>query len=82
MANIGKKTKDNETKREKFVRLAEKRTDNALKNIDLLGNLANRSNYDYNSEDALKIIKALKSAISNLEIKFRSSNSRNGKFKL
>ena len=45
MANIGRKTKENETKREKFVRLAENRTDNALRNINLLGNLSNKSNY-------------------------------------
>ena len=32
-----------ETKREKFVRLAEKRMDSILKGIELMGNLSNRS---------------------------------------
>ena len=49
-----------ETKRDKFVRLAEKRMENVLKGISLLGNLANCSNYDYTEADAAKIIKTLK----------------------
>ena len=65
-----------ETKREKFVRLAEKRTENILNNIRLLGNLANTSNYEYTDEDVSKIIKALKTALSDLEHSFSSSNKR------
>ena len=49
-----------ETKRDKFVRLTEKRMENVLKGISLLGNLANTSNYDYTEADAAKIIKTLK----------------------
>lgn len=56
-----------ETKREKFVRLAEKRMDNILKGIELMGNLANSNNYEYTQEDLNKIIKTLKSAVSDLE---------------
>lgn len=82
MANIGKKTKDNETRREKFVRLAENRMDNVLKNISLLGNLANKSNYEYTQADVDKMIRALKSAVSSLEKEFEPSNSSNRKFRL
>ena len=82
MANIGKKTKDFETKREKFVRLAESRMDNTLKNIELLSNLANTSNYEYTQADIDKMIKALKSAISDLEKSFSHSSNTNKKFKL
>lgn len=82
MANIGKKTKDFETKREKFVRLAESRMDNTLKNIELLSNLANTSNYEYTQADIDKMIKALKSAVSDLEKSFSQSSNTNKKFKL
>lgn len=82
MANIGKKTKDFETKREKFVRLAESRMDNTLKNIELLSNLANTSNYEYTQADIDKMIKALKSAVSDLEKSFSHSSNTNKKFKL
>ncbi len=81
MANIGKKTKDNETKREKFVRLAENRMNSALKNIQLLANLSNTSAYDYTDEDVDKIIKALKVAVGDLEKSF-APTSRSKKFKL
>ena len=82
MANIGRKTKENETKREKFVRLAESRVDNALRNINLIGNLSNKSNYEYTQADVDKILKALKNAISSLEKSFSTSKSANSKFKL
>lgn len=48
-----------ETDREKFVRLANKRVNNAIKAIGLIGNLSNRSNYDYTQEDAERIFLAL-----------------------
>lgn len=82
MANIGKRTKENETKRDKFVRLAESRVDNALRNINLIGNLSNKSNYEYTQADVDKIIKALKNAVSDLEKTFSTSKSSNTKFKL
>ena len=58
-----------ESKRDKFIRLAEKRMDNILKGIDLMGNLSNSNNYEYTQEDLNKIIRTLKSAVSDLEHK-------------
>lgn len=71
----------NETKREKFVRLAENRMENVLKGISLLSNLANTSNYDYTEADLNKIIKTLKSAVSDLERTYSGTN-KSTKFKL
>lgn len=56
--------------RASFARLATKRTNNALKYIRLIGNLSNRSNYDYTSADAKKIFAALRDAIDEVESKF------------
>ena len=56
--------------RKKFVELAEKRVTRTLKDIQLIGNLANRSNYSYTSEDADKIIRALRKSIDDLKTKF------------
>lgn len=70
-----------ETKRDKFVRLTEKRMENVLKGISLLGNLANTSNYEYTEADAAKIIKTLKTAVADLERTY-SSSQKNTKFKL
>ena len=70
-----------ETKRDKFVRLAEKRMDNILKGIDLMKNLSNTNNYDYTQEDLMKIIKTLKMAISDLEHAYKNTGDKK-KFKL
>jgi hypothetical protein len=54
----------------RFVDLAEKRVGKALKDIKLIGNLSNRSNYEYSSEDSVKIIKALKKAVDDCKLRF------------
>ena len=68
-----------ETKRNKFVRLAESRMNNALKQIELLENLSNTSNYEYTDNDVDLIIKTLKSAVSDLEYAFKK-DKKNKKF--
>lgn len=71
-----------ESKREKFVRLAENRVNNILKGIELLGNLSNSNNYDYTQEDLTKIIKTLKSAVNDLERTYDISTNKNKRFQL
>lgn len=62
-------------KREKFVRLAEGRTQSALEAIRKLGNLSNRRAYEYSDADVKKIIKALRDATSDIERKFGTTSS-------
>ena len=70
-------------KREKFVRLAEGRTQSALDAIRKIGNLSNRRAYDYDDADIKKIIKTLREATNEVERKFGSSSSDGiNKFKL
>jgi len=67
----------------KFVELAEKRVNRTLKDIQLIGNLSNKSNYSYTEEDAAKIFKALKNALDEMKAKFDDKNpSSNNDFKL
>lgn len=70
-----------ETKRDKFVRLAESRMNNTLKQIQILGNLANTSNYDYTEEDVDKMIRTLRKAVNELEASFKGE-SKSKKFNL
>ena len=63
-------------KEKKFKSLAENRTRKALKMIKLVGNLANRSHYDFQKSEADKIIKALRNEISAVEAGFKSKKSR------
>lgn len=53
-----------EEDREKFVRLANKRVSSALKAIQLIGNLSNRTNYSYTERDVEKIFKALQDELN------------------
>ena len=48
-----------QSKRTKFVELAERRTVNAIKAIRVIGKLGNRSAYDYSEADVKKIAAAL-----------------------
>ena len=72
-----------EVDRIKFVDLAEKRVTRAIKDIKLIGNLSNKSNYSYTKKDADKIYKALKKAIDDMKTRFESSGgSAEDTFKL
>lgn len=57
-------------RRERFVALAEARTDKALTAIRLLGNLSNKSNYEYTDRDVEQILKAIKAEVKALESRF------------
>lgn len=61
--------------RTKFIELAENRVSRAIKDIRLIGNLANRSNYSYTADDSRKIIKALKDEIDALKARFEAGSS-------
>lgn len=65
-----------ESKRDKFVRLAERRTSVALKSIKLIGNLSNKNNYEYADADAKKILGALTRELDELRRRFESPGGR------
>ena len=56
--------------REKFVELAQNRVNKTLKDIELIGNLSNKSNYSYTEDDAKKIYSVLKSALDEMKARF------------
>lgn len=60
--------------RDKFVELAEKRVSRALKDIRLIGNLSNKTNYYYTDNDVKKILNALRAEVGYLGKKFDSSD--------
>ena len=55
---------------EKFVTLAEKRVTRAIKDLRLVGNLSNRSNYRYTDDDVRKITRALDRELKSLKRRF------------
>ncbi len=69
-----------ETRNNKFKRLAVYRTNAVLEKLRLLGNLSNKSNYDYSDEDINKIFNAIDLQLKS--IKSRFSIKRGNKFTL
>jgi hypothetical protein len=61
-----------ESSRDNFVRLAEKRVNNAIKTLRLIGNLSNKSNYSYTDEDVNKIFRSLERELKNARVRFES----------
>jgi hypothetical protein len=60
--------------RERFVSLANSRVTSAIHQIRLIGNLANRKNYEYGPEDAAKITRALQRELDELKAKFKGED--------
>lgn len=65
---------ENEAKRQKFLRLAEERTNKILQKIRVLGNCSNRGQYEYTTRDVQDIFKAIKSQLAITQERFEKSS--------
>ena len=63
-------------KRAKFVQLAQRRTNNAIKAIRVIGKLGNKSAYEYTEEDVKKIAGALSKEIEALRARMLTRGSK------
>ncbi len=70
----------NKTKHEKFKESAKKRTINAIESIQKIGGLSNKKTYDWEEKDVAKIVKALKSAVSDMEREFGAKTDKKQTF--
>ena len=68
------------SKRERFLSVAESRTNTIIEKIRILGNCSNRSLYDYSKEEIDKIFKAVQEKLT--ETKARFVVKREKEFKL
>ena len=72
-----------ESRRERFVRLAEARTNKIIDMIQLLGNCSNQSQYEYSQKDVTKIFNAIQTELDSAKKRFNKQDSQKGsKFKL
>ena len=69
-------SKKQETKREKFVRLAEARTNKIIDMLQLLGNCSNPSTHDYTKQDVDKIFATIESEVRETKKKFNKIESK------
>jgi len=71
---------ENETRHERFKRLASKRTNEILEKIRILGNCSNKSSYEYTEDDINKIFSEIEKYLKLTKAKFLSGKIE--KFKL
>ncbi len=70
-----------QARRERFVRVAEKRTNRILNDLRLLGNTGNKTLYSYDEADVEKIFATIEKRITEVKTKFRSRKFKD-EFKL
>ncbi len=61
-----------ETKKERFIRIAEARTNRVIDQLRLLGNCSNRNNYEYDEESVKKIFGTIERELRNCKAKFKN----------
>ena len=64
---MSQQTELDRDKRAKFLELANKRVNRAIKDLALIANLANRKNYDYTEDEAKKVIRALHAEVDHVK---------------
>jgi hypothetical protein len=64
-----------ETNRERFIRIAEARTQKIIDMIELLGNCSNQYNYEYTQKDVDKMFSAIDAALKASKARFTAENS-------
>ncbi len=72
----------NELKRDRFIRIAEARTNKILEMIRLLGNCSSRANYEYTEEDIKKIFGAIEKELKITKNKFLGIETKDERFTL
>ena len=70
--------KNVETKREKFVRIAEARTNKIINMIQLLGNCSNQSLYEYSQKDVNKIFNTIQTELDEAKKRYSKQDSQKG----
>lgn len=75
-----RKSPENESKKERFKRLASMRTNIVLNRLKILGNCANRQMYEYSQDDVNKIFDEISRKSRETKAKFHFPSKE--KFKL
>lgn len=67
---------ERENKRDRFIRLAEARTNKIIDMLRLLGNCSSTSNYEYTEEDVRKIFAAIEKEMKIAKSRFTDQEER------
>ncbi len=69
-----------ESKRDRFQRIAEARTNKIIDMIRLLGNCSNRANYDYDADDVKQVFDAIESELAEAKARYEMSDTPQNRF--
>ena len=75
-------SKTGETRRNRFVKIAEGRVNRILDGLDSLGKCSNRSNYEYSEEDVKKIFNEIEKKVRDIRTMFQGASKNRQRFKL
>ena len=76
-----KKT-EKKSKKEKFVELAEARVPKALKQLTMVGNLSDKSKFEYTDKQVKQIHKTLQEGLDRMKARFENGEAKEETFKL
>ena len=79
---LANKKSNTETKRDRFVRIAERRVNKILDDLDSLGKCANRRNYQYDNSDVRRIFGEIEKKLRETRTLYKSSTNNNNRFRL
>lgn len=71
-------TDNTNIRRQRFEKIASKRVQKILEDINVLSNCSNRNNYEYSEADVKKMMGAIRAQLKQLEMAF-SDQKGNGK---
>ena len=77
----GKNDIDRESKSDRFIRVAERRTAKVLTDLRLLGQCANRRSYDYSPDQVRRIFREIRRNLGTIEKRFQDTGVKT-QFKL
>ena len=73
--------KKDETNRERFIRIAESRTQKIIDMLELLGNCSNPYSYEYTQKDVDKMYGAIEAALKESKARYNEPKKKDSKFK-
>ena len=76
-----KKT-EGKSKKDKFIELAETRVPKALKQVGMVGNLSDKSKFEYTDKQVKQIYDALKVSLDQMKARFENGEQKEELFKL
>ncbi len=69
-------------KRERFIRIIERRVNIILDGLDNLGKCSNKRNYDYTDEEVRKIFREIDHKVREAKLQFQSKGGNKRRFRL